>query len=188
MFNIYGKIIMKLNISILTFFIIISTQAWAEEPSVSTIDWASAKEIKSLIRIKLEPQNGEVTYGPNFAYSDETLLKEYSEIYVTRTVDPKDEEAYILYITTHHNDKDWRSYDMVEKKDGAKLELRTLEKNMDVTDNNILYKHEERLAVIMTFIDFADAFDAGLNLTITGSQTTKLEIPGPYFLAMLQSM
>lgn len=179
---------MKLITPILAFLILGTLNAWAEQPNESTINWKSSKEIKALIELKLDPKKGEVTYGPNFAYSDKSLLENYSEIYLTRVVAPDDEETYQLFVTAHYNDQDWRSYNTAIKKDGAKLDLVTLSKNENVTENNVVYKYEEQLLITMTFIDFADAFSGGLNLTISGNQTDKIEIPGSYFQAMLQSM
>lgn len=180
---------MKPFTSTLATLVLLSLNAWADEaPNETTIDWTSAEEVKSLIVLKLDPQQGEVTYGPNFALSDNSLMEKYSEIYLTRIIDPKNEEFYLLFVTAHHNDKDWHSYDMATKKDGEKLSLKTIARNENVSANNVDYKHEERLLISMTFIDFADAFDFGLELTINGSQTNTLMIPATYFRAMLQSM
>lgn len=179
---------MKLITSILAALTLLSLNVWAEPPSETTIDWKSAKEVKSLVVLKLDPQQGEVTYGPNLAKSDKSLLDHYSEIYLTRAVAPTNEETYTLFVTAHHNDQNWHSYDTAKKKDGERLALQTLAKNENVSVNNVDYKYEERLAISMTFIDFADGFDFGLELTISGNQTDKLMIPATYFRAMLQSM
>jgi len=179
---------MKPYISILTLLIFGSTHSWAEQPNASSIDWSSPKEIKSLIEIKLEPQDGEVTYGPNYAQSDKSLLEHYSEIYLKRVVAPTNEETYTLFVTAHHNDKDWHSYDTAKRKDGDRLGLKTIAKNENISANNVDYKYEEQLAISMTFIDFADGFDFGLELTISGNQTVTLMIPATYFRAMMQSM
>ena len=179
---------MKLITSILTTLTLLSLNAWAESSNETTIDWKSAKEVKSLVVLKLDPQLGEVTHGPNFARSDEALLAKYSEIYLTMSLNPNNEEFYTLFITAHHNDKDWHSYDTAKRKDGDKLDLQTLAKNENVSVNNVDYKYEERLAISMSFIDFADGFDFGLELTISGNQTDTLMIPATYFRAMMQSM
>ncbi len=179
---------MKLIMSILATSAMLSLNAWAESPNETTIDWKSAEEVKSLVVLKLNPQQGEITYGPNFALSSNSLSEKYSEIYITRVVSPTDQESYTLYVTAHHNDQDWHSYDTAKKKDGERLNLQTLAKNENVSVNNDDYRYEERLAITMTFIDLADAFDFGLELTISGHQTDKLMIPATYFRAMLQSM
>jgi hypothetical protein len=179
---------MKLITSILAILTLLSLNAWAESPNATTINWKSSKEIKSLVKLKLDPQQGEVTYGPNFAQSNKSLLDRYSEIYLTRVVGPTYEESYTLFVTAHHNDQDWHSYDTAKKKDGEILDLNILARNENVSVNNVDYKFEERLAITMTFIDFADGFDFGLELTISGNQTDTLMLPGTYFRAMLQSM
>ena len=71
---------MKLITSVFATLTLLTLNTWAESPNESTIDWKSAKEVKSLVVLKLDPQQGEVTYGPNFARSDEALLAKYSEI------------------------------------------------------------------------------------------------------------
>ncbi len=177
---------MKLTTSVLTVLTLLSLNTWAEEtPNEKTINWKSTKEIRSLVVLRLDPQQGEVSYGPNFAQSDKTLLKSFSEIYVTRALTPTNEETYTLFVTANHNDQDWHAYETAKKKDGEKLKLRTLARNENVSINNVDYKHEERLAISMTFIDFAGAFDYGLELTISGKQTNTLTIPSTYFRAML---
>ncbi len=179
---------MKLITSILSLLILGTLNAWAETPDESTIDWKSAKEVKSLIVLKLDPQLGEVTYGPNFARSDEALFAKYSEIYLTMSINPKNEEFFTLFVTAHDNDLDWHSYDTATKKDGEKLGIKTIAKNEDVSVNNVVYKHEEQLLISMSFIDFVDGFDFGMELTISGNQADKLMIPATYFRAMMQSM
>lgn len=179
---------MKRIIPILATLTLSSLNAWAETPNETTIDWTSAKEVKSLVVLRLEPQQGEVTYGPNLAQSDQSFMGSFSEIYLTRVIAPTNEEAYTLFITANHNDQDWHSYDTAKKKDGEKLDLQTLGRNENVSVNNVDYKYEERLAIIMSFIDFADGFDFGLELTISGKQTDTIMIPATYFRAMLQSM
>jgi len=179
---------MKLITSIFAASILLSLNAWSESPNETTIDWKSAKEVKSLVELKLDPELGEVTYGPNFALSDNLLMEKYSEIYLTRRIDPKNEESYSLFVTAHDNDQDWHSYDTATKKDGERLGIETIVKNENVSVNNVDYKHEEQMAISMTFIDFADGFDFGLELTISGNQKDTLMIPATYFRAMLQSM
>jgi len=179
---------MKLIASTLTALFLVTVNAWAEAPNETTIDWKLAEEVKSLVELKLDPELGEVTYGPNFALSNNLLMEKYSEIYLTRRIDPKNEEFYTLFVTAHDNDQDWHSYDTATKKDGEKLGIKTIAKNENVSVNNVDYKHEEQLQISMTFIDFADGFDFGLELTISGNQADKLMIPATYFRAMLQSM
>jgi len=179
---------MKLSTSILATLTLLSLNAWAETTEETTIDWKLANEVKSLIVLKLDPQLGEVTYGPNFARSDEALLEKYSEIYLTMSINPENEEFYTLFVTAHDNDQDWHSYDTATNKDGDKLGIETIVKNENVSVNNVDYKHEEQLQISMTFIDFADGFDFGMELTISGNQADKLMIPATYFRAMLQSM
>lgn len=179
---------MKLIASTLTVLILVTVNAWAEAPNETTIDWKLVKEVKSLVELKLDPELGEVTYGPNFALSDNLLMEKYSEIYLTRRIDPKDEEFYTLFITAHHNDQDWHSYDTATNKDGEKLVIKTITKNENVSVNNVDYKHEEQLLITMTFLDFATGYDFGLELTISGNQTDKLMIPATYFQAMMLSM
>lgn len=177
---------MKFITLILTALTLLSLSAWAEEtPNETTINWKSIKEIRSLVVLKLDPQQGEVTYGPNFAQSDKSLMDNFSEIYLTRTVTPTNVETYTLFVTANHNDQDWHAYESAKKKDAEKLKLRTLAKNENVSINNVNYKYEERLAIDMTFIDFAGAFDYGLELTISGKQTFTLTIPATYFRAIL---
>jgi len=179
---------MKLITSILATLTLLTSNAWAESPNESTIDWKIAKEVKSLVVLKLDPQLGEVTYGPNFARSDEALLAKYSEIYLTMSINPKNEEFYTLFVTAHDNDQDWHSYDTATKKDGEKLDLQTIARNENISVNNVDYKHEEQLLISMSFIDFVDGFDFGMELTITGNQEEKLMLPATYFRAMMQSM
>jgi len=179
---------MKLIASTLTALILVTVNAWAEAPNETTIDWKLAEEVKSLVELKLDPQLGEVTYGPNFALSDKLLMEKYSEIYLTMSINPKNEEFYTLFVTTHDNDQDWHSYDLATKKDGEKLDIKTIAKNENVLVNNVDYKHEERLTISMSFIDFVDGFDFGMELTISGNQEEKLMLPATYFRAMMQSM
>lgn len=176
---------MKLITLILTASTLLSLNAWAETQSEKTINWKSTKEIRSLVELRLDPKQGEVNYGPNFAQSDKSLLENFSEIYVTRALTPTDEETYTLFVTVNHNDQDWRMYETAKNKDGEELTLRTLAKNENVSINNVNYKYEERLAINMNLIDFADAFDYGLELTIIGKQTNTLTITSTYFRAML---
>ncbi|MGB1799535.1 MAG: hypothetical protein ACPHLK_01755 [Gammaproteobacteria bacterium] len=177
---------MKLITLIFTTLTLLSLNTLAEEASnEETINWKSTKDIRSSVTLKLEPQQGEVNYGPNFAQSDKSLLENFSEIYVTRALTPKDEEIYTLFITVNYNDQDWHAYETAKNKAGEELELRTIAKNENVSINNVNYKYEERLAINMSLIDFADAFDYGLELTISGKQTNTLTITSTYFRAML---
>ena len=72
---------MKLITSILTTLTLLSLNAWAESPNETTIDWKSAKEVKSLVVLKLDPQLGEVTHGPNFAQISPMALLIISDLY-----------------------------------------------------------------------------------------------------------
>ena len=179
---------MKIIIQIFAFFILGTSQIWAETPEEATINWSSAKEIKGLIKLVLDPEDGEVTTGPNFAYSDKSLSNNFSEIYLSRVVNPKDEEFYTLFITALYNDQDWRAYNLAIDKEGQKFPMVTLSKNENVSRDNATYKYEEKLAITLDFIIFADASTSGLELTISGNKTSQIKIPPGYFLAMLQSM
>lgn len=179
---------MKLITQILALFVLATLHTQLIAADETTIDWSSAKEIKELIEFKLEPKNGEVSSGPNFAFSDKALSDKFSEIYLSRIVDPEDEEHYVLFITAHHNEKNWRAYKTAARKDGDSFSIVTLSKHEDVTNNNVLYKYEERLAISMGFIEFADSSSIGLDLIISGNKNDNIKIPSSYFLAMLQSM
>ncbi len=179
---------MKLITQILALFVLVTLHAPLIAADETTIDWSSAKEIKSLIKLKLEPQNGEVTYGPNFAFSDKALSDKFSEIYLSRIVDLEDEEHYVLFITTHHNEKHWRAYNRAARKNGDTLSIVTISKTEDASINDVIYKYEERLAIKMGFIEFADSSSIGLDLIISGNKTDNIKIPSSYFLAMLQTM
>lgn len=179
---------MKLISQMLLLFVLVTLHAPLIAADETTIDWSSAKEVKSLIKIKLEPQNGEVTYGPNFALADKALLNKFSEIYLSRIVDPEDEEFYVLFITARHNETNWLAYKTATRKDGANFSIVTLSRNEDVTNNSVLYKYEERLAISLGFIEFADSSSIGLDLIISGNKTDNIKIPSSYFLAMLKTM
>ncbi len=179
---------MKLISRMLLLFMLVTLNTPLIAADETTIDWSSAKEIKSLIKLKLEPQNGEVTYGPNFAFSDKLISDKFSEVYLSRIVDPEDEEHYVLFITTLHNEKNWRAYNQAARKNGDALSIVTISRTEDVTNNDKIYKHEERLAIKMGFIEFADSSSIGLDLIISGNKTDNIKIPSSYFLAMLQTM
>jgi hypothetical protein len=181
---------MKLITQILALFILGTCQSWAADADETTIDWGSTEAIKGLIELNLHPTHGEVSYGPNFAKSDRTLLKNFSEIYLARVVAPDDEESYTIFITVVHNDDDLRTYKTATKKDGQKLSMATLTTNENVSSDNMTYKYEERLAVSMHFVDFADAAfsTSPFEVTISGNKTDVIKIPNGYFLAMMQSM
>ncbi len=179
---------MKLITQLLTLFVLVTLHVQSIAADETTIDWSSAKEIKELIEFKLDPKNGEVSYGPNFAFSNKLLSDKFSEIYLSRIVDPEDEEHYLLFITAYHNEKDWRAYTTATRKDGDNFSIVTLSKNEDVTNHDALYKYEERLAISLGFIEFADSSSIGLDLIISGNKIDNIKIPSAYFLAMLQSM
>lgn len=108
---------MKVITLILTVLTLLSFNTWAEgTPNEKTINWKSTKEIRSLVVLRLDPQQGEVSYGPNFAQSDKSLLKSFSEIYVTRALTPTNEETYTLFVTANHNDQGWHAYETAKKK------------------------------------------------------------------------
>ena len=179
---------MKFVIKTLSLFALVSLQAWAATPAESMINWNSAEEIGENIEFRLDPENGEVTYGPNFADSDKALSEHFSEIYLTRLIDHEGADHYALYITAQYNDEDWRSYDNATNKHGEKLPLVTLSKNENVCDNSPSCRYEERLAIPLSFLYFFDGATVGMNLTLSGNKTNKIMIPTTYFRAMLNSM
>ncbi|MDX2465155.1 MAG: hypothetical protein QNK31_11680 [Porticoccus sp.] len=179
---------MKIVIQILSLFALMSLQAWAATPSKSMINWNSAEDIGEKIEFKLDPENGEVTYGPNFADSDKALSDHFSEIYLTRLIDHKGADHYALYITAQYDDKDWRAYKDATNVHGDKLPMVTLSKNENVCENAAACRYEERLAIPLSFLYFFDGATVGMDLTISGNRTDQIKIPTSYFKAMLNSM
>tara|TARA_R110001592_G_scaffold363359_1_gene685148 strand:+ start:8748 stop:9314 length:567 start_codon:yes stop_codon:yes gene_type:complete len=179
---------MKIAIQILSLFALMSLQAWAATPSESMINWNSAENIGENIEFKLDPENGEVTYGPNFADSDKALSDHFSEIYLTRLIDHKGADHYALYITAQYGDKDWRDYKDATNAHGDKLPLVTLSKNENVCENDATCRYEERLAIPLSFLYFFDGATMGMDFTVSGNKTNQIKIPTTYFRAMLNSM
>lgn len=155
--------------------------------SEQSINWASEKDIGKHIEFRLEKEHGEVTYGPNFAYSNTDLSDHFSEIYLTRLIDHKGADHYALYITAQYNDSDWRSYENAANKQGNKLPLVTLSKNENVCENTSC-RYEERLAIPLSFLYFFDGATMGLDVTLSGSRTNQINIPIAYFKAMMNSI
>ncbi|HEB28173.1 hypothetical protein LCGC14_2993510 [marine sediment metagenome] len=151
-------------------------------------DWGSVEEISAGIEFKLVPENGEVTYGPNFASSDQSLSDNFSEIYLTRLIDHEGADHYALYITAKYDDTDWRSYKDAVTRRGEKLPLVTLSKNENVCEGKPACRYEERLAIPLSFLYFFDGSTSGLNITISGNKTSEINLPAAYFRAMLQSI
>jgi hypothetical protein len=151
-------------------------------------DWGSVIEITAGIEFKLVPENGEVTYGPNFASSDKSLSDHFTEIYLTRLIDHEGGDHYALYITAQHNDTDWRSYEDAVTRRGEKLPLVTLSKNENVCEDKPACRYEERLAIPLSFLYFFDGSTSGLAITISGNKTNEISLPAAYFRAMLQSI
>lgn len=164
-----------------------SLQASAATPEPIK-DWGSVEEIIAGVEFKLDPENGEITYGPNFANSDKSLSDNFSEIYLTRLVDHEGQDHYALYITALYNDTDWRSYEDAVNRRGGKLPLVTLSKNENVCEDKPRCRYEERLAIPLSFLYFFDGSTIGLDLTITGNTTSQINLPTAYFKAMLQSI
>ncbi len=162
-------------------------QAWADEPKEATIDWQSPAAISTLIEFKLDAVNGEITYGPNFAYSDKTLLDNFSEIYLVRAIDHQGEDQYILYITAQYNDEDWRSYKNAKLKNGAQpVKLVSLSTDMNVCPEASC-RYEERMAIPLSMINFFDSANMGMNLTIDGKSSYNIALPSSYFRAILDA-
>ncbi|MEH6529702.1 MAG: hypothetical protein V7718_07160 [Porticoccus sp.] len=163
----------------------LTASAAAPEP---VKDWSSVEEITAGIEFKLDPENGEVTYGPNFANSDKVLSDNFSEIYLTRLIDHEGQDHYALYITAQYNDTDWRSYENAANRRGGKLPLVTLSKKENVCEDKPTCRYEERLAIPLSFLYFFDGSTIGLDLTITGNTTSQINLPIAYFKAMMQSI
>jgi hypothetical protein len=151
-------------------------------------DWGSVEEISAGMEFKLVPENGEVTYGPNFVSSDQSLSDNFSEIYLTRLVDHEGGDHYALYITAQYNDTDWRSYKDAVTRRGEKLPLVTLSKEENVCEDKPACRYQERLAIPLSFLYFFDGSTSGLRLTISGNKTSQINLPSAYFKAMLQSI
>lgn len=178
---------MKLLSKMLATLALVSLPAFAEPPKESTINWQSSEEISTLIEFKLDEVNGEITYGPNFAFSDQVLASNFSEIYLVRAIDHQGEDQYVLYITAQYNDKDWRSFKDANIKDGAQqAKLVSLSKNENVCAETSC-RYEERMALPLSFITFFDSANMGMNLTIDGKSSYNIVLPSSYFKAMLDA-
>ena len=170
------------------FYGLASLNTWATTPPESTINWGSVEEISKLIEFKLDPEHGEITYGPNFAHSDKALADQFSEIYLTRLVDHQGSDHYALYITAQYDDNDWRSYKDASNGMGNKLPMVTLSTNENVCNDAPNCRYEERLAIPLSFIFFFDGATVGMDLTISGNKTNEIKIPIAYFKAMLEAI
>ncbi|WP_461482771.1 hypothetical protein [Porticoccus sp.] len=178
---------MKLFSALLAALVLVSLSAFADQSKESTINWQSPEEIATLIEFKLDEVNGEITYGPNFAFSDKVLSDNFSEIYLVRAIDHQGEDQYVLYITAQYNDKSWRSYKNANIKDGAEaVKLVSLS-----TDENVCAevscRYEERMALPLSFITFFDSANMGMNLTIDGNSSFNILLPSSYFKAILDA-
>ena len=178
---------MKLVTKLLAALALVSLHAFAEPPKESTINWQSQEEIATLIEFKLDEVNGEITYGPNFAFSDQTLASNFSEIYLVRAIGHQGEDQYVLYITAQYNDKDWRSFKNAKIKDGAQqAKLISISKDENVCAETSC-RYEERMALPLTFITFFDSANMGMNLTIDGNSSYNIVLPSSYFKAVLDA-
>ena len=178
---------MKFFTQIVVLFILGSLHSWAAEDKETAIDWASAEDIKSHIILTLEPQKGEVASGPNLAHSDKILSEQFSEIYLVRSTHLDDGEKYILYITALYAGDGWRDYTSATA-GGDDVPLALLSKTAPSCNDKATCKYEERLAVSLSFFDVIDAMSAGLNVILTGNQTTHIKIPGSYCTAIMQTI
>lgn len=156
-----------------------------ENSKEAQINWQSPEEISTLIEYKMDPVNGEITYGPNFALSEKKLSNNFSEIYLVRAVDLKGEDQYILYITAQYDDEGWRSYTKATTKDGE-IRLVPMSKNEYVC-KAANCRYEERIALPLSFINFFDSANMGMDLTITGNRTYEIKLPSSYFKAILNA-
>jgi len=169
------------------FALALSLQVSADEPREASIDWQSSADISTLIEFKLDAVNGEITYGPNFAYSDKALLDNFSEIYLVRAIDHQGQDQYVLYITAQYNDKDWRSYKNAKLKNGAQpIKLVSLSTDMNVCPEASC-RYEERMAIPLSMINFFDSANMGMNLTIDGNSSYNIALPSSYFRAILDA-
>ncbi len=176
-----------LVIPAIALFTLSSFQALAAAPEPVT-DWGSVDAIMAGFEFKLDPENGEVTHGPNFADSEASLSDNFSEIYLTRLIDHEGGDHYALYITANYDDTDWRSYKDAVTRRGEKLPLVTLSKEENICEDKPACRYQERLAIPLSFLYFFDGSTSGLRLTISGNRTDQINIPAAYFRAMLQSI
>jgi hypothetical protein len=179
-----------------TFFhilILISSTAFAcqilaETATKPSIDWRSAKSIGNHIDIRQDAAHGEITYGPNFSTSNQSLSKNFSDIYLMRIVDLEGADHYTIYINARYNGKNFRSYESaVNAQNKAKLPLQVLSK----TGGNCsiaICQYEEKLAIPLSFLYFFDGSVSGLNITISGNRNDQIKIPDAYFKAMLNAI
>ncbi|WP_438952589.1 hypothetical protein [Porticoccus sp.] len=156
-----------------------------ESSKEAQINWQSPEEISTLIEYKMDPVNGEITYGPNFALSEKNLSDNFSEIYLVRAVDLEGEDQYVLYITAQYNDEGWRSYTKAKTKDG---EMRLVPMSKDeYVCKAANCRYEERVALPLSFIRFFDSANMGMDLTISGNRTYEIKLPSSYFKAILNA-
>jgi hypothetical protein len=73
-------------------------QILAEAATKPSIDWRSAESIGNHIEIRQDAAHGEITYGPNFSTSNQSLSKNFSDIYLMRIVDLEGADHYTIYI------------------------------------------------------------------------------------------
>ncbi|MFT7300738.1 MAG: hypothetical protein ACI89Z_001202 [Porticoccus sp.] len=177
----------SLVIPAIALFTLSSFHALAAAPETVT-DWGSADDIMAGLEFKLDPENGEVTYGPNFADSEASLSDNFSEIYLTRLIDHEGGDHYALYITANYDDTDWRSYKDAVTGRGEKLPLVTLSKEEIICKDKPACRYQERLAIPLSFLYFFDGSTSGLHITISGNKTSQINLPSSYFKAMLQSI
>ncbi|MEZ5528998.1 MAG: hypothetical protein R3E57_03510 [Porticoccaceae bacterium] len=165
---------------------LVSLNVLADQPRETSIDWASEEAIAPLIEFKLDTENGEITYGPNFAFSDKMLSDNFSEIYLVRAINHQGDDQYILYITAQYNDKEWRSYKNAKIKGGLEVKLVAISQNENVCERTNC-RYEERLAIPISYITIFTSANMGMNLTIDGNSSYNIILPSSYFKAILDA-
>ena len=177
-----------LNIIILAFSAALIFQISASMKNKEPINWSSEESIGAHIEIKHDEENGEITYGPNFALSDKELSENFSDIYLMRIVDLDDADHYTIFISARYNDTDWRSYNTAVNAQGNKnLPLSVLSKT-NISCSEKICQYEEKLAIPLNFLYFFDGSVSGLNITVKGKKSHQILIPATYFKAMLNSI
>lgn len=176
------------NIFILTIFASLIFQITACTENKEPINWSSEESISAHIEIKNDAENGEITYGPNFALSNKDLSENFSDIYLMRIVDLQGADHYTIFISARYNDTDWRSYNTAVNAQGNKnLPLSVLSKTKIPCSEQIC-QYEEKLAIPLNFLYFFDGSVSGLNITLKGKKSHQILIPATYFKAMLNSI
>jgi len=176
------------NIFILTIFATLISQITACTANKEPINWSSEESISTHIEIRQDTEYGELTYGPNFALSDEKLSKNFSDIYLMRVVDLNGADHYTVFISAYYKDKDWRSYKTAVNAQGNKnLPISVLSKN-NISCSEEVCLYEEKLAIPLSFLYFFDGSVSGLGITIKGKRSDQIIIPASYFKAMLNSI